>query len=103
MMKLQEMVDSDPGVLLTVDIARRDVRARGEVVGRFELPPLDLAASLLLAGRLLGGLHPADRSRLQRRFTAICDAMKAQGADEARIAWRLGRLVADIARLSGRP
>jgi hypothetical protein len=100
--ELQDMVDSDPGVLLTVDVHRRDVRARGELVGRFELPPLGMAASLLLAGSLLGGLHPDDRGRLQRRYTAICDAMKAQGADQARIAWRLGRLVADITRLGGR-
>jgi hypothetical protein len=99
--ELQDMVDSDPGVLLTVDVYRREVRARGELVGRFELPPLGMAESLLLAGRLLGGLRPDDRSRLQRRFTAICDAMKAQGADGARIAWRLDRLVADIARLGG--
>jgi hypothetical protein len=95
--ELQEMVDFDSGVLLTVDVYRRDIRARGELIGRFDL---SMAASLLLAGRLLGspGLHPDDRSRLQRRFTAICDAMKARGADEARIAWRLGRLVADITR-----
>jgi hypothetical protein len=102
--ELQDMVDSDPGVLLTVDVYRRDVRARGELVGRFELPPFwpgeGMSASLLLAGRLLGspGLRPDDRSRLQRRFTAICDAMKAQGADETRIAWRLDRLVAEITR-----
>jgi hypothetical protein len=95
--ELLEMVDFDPGVLLTVDVYRRDLRARGELIGRFDL---SMAASLLLAGHLLGspGLHPDDRIRLQRRFTAICDAMKAQGADEARIAWRLDRLVADIAR-----
>jgi hypothetical protein len=95
--ELQEMVDFDSGVLLTVDVYRRDIRARGELIGRFDL---SMAASLLLAGRLLGspGLHADDRSRLQQRFTAICDAMKAQGADEARIAWRLDRLVADITR-----
>lgn len=98
--ELQEMVEFDSGVLLTVDVYRRDLRARGELIGRFELPPLSIAASLLLVGHLLGspGLHPDDRRRLQRRFTAICDAMKARGADEARIAWRLGRLVADVAR-----
>jgi hypothetical protein len=98
--ELQDLVDSDPGVLLTIDVSRRDIRARGELVGRFEL---SMAAGLLLAERLLRspGLHPDDRSRLQRRFTAICDAMKAQGADQARIAWRLDRLAADIARIQG--
>jgi hypothetical protein len=104
--ELQAMVDSDPGVLVTVDIFRCDVRARGEFVARFGLPPFwpgrpaeGMAASLLMAQRLLGsaGLTSGDRIRLQRRFAAICDAMKAQGADAARTAWRLDRLIADIA------
>jgi hypothetical protein len=38
-----------------------------------------------------------DRIRLQRRFTAICDALKTPGADAARSARRLDRLLADIA------
>jgi hypothetical protein len=52
-----------------------------------------------MAQRLLGsaGLAHADRIRLQRRLAAICDAMKAEGADAARIAWRLDRLRTDIA------
>jgi hypothetical protein len=104
--ELQAMVDCDPGILLTVDIFRQDVRVRGDLVGRFEQPPFwpgqpadGMAARLLKAQRLLGsaGLSGDDRSRLQRRLAAICDAMKAQGADEARIAWRLDRLLADAA------
>ncbi len=102
--ELQNMVDSDRGVLLTVDIHRGDVRARGELVGRFETPfcptgPAEgMAASLLMVQRLLGsaGLAQADRIRLQRRLAAICDAMKAEGADAARITWRLDRLLRDI-------
>jgi hypothetical protein len=49
--------------------------------------------------RLLGSadLSGDERIRLQRRFAAICDAMKAPGADAARSAWRLERFLADIA------
>ena len=107
--ELQSMVNSDHGILLTVDIYRRDVRARGRVVGRFEMPPFwcdplpdGMAGRLLLAQRLLGSANLADgdRSRLQRRFAAICDAMKAPGADGPRIARRLDRFLADVAARS---
>jgi hypothetical protein len=49
--------------------------------------------------RLLGSADLAgeDRIGLQRRFAAICDAMKAPGADAARSARRLDRLLADVA------
>jgi hypothetical protein len=49
--------------------------------------------------RLLGSADLVDdeRLRLQRRFAAICDAMKAPGADTARGAWRLERFLADLA------
>jgi hypothetical protein len=104
--ELQSMVNSDRGILLTVDIYRRAVRARGRLVGRFEMPPFwcdplpdGMAGRLLLAQRLLGSadLAEGDRSRLQRRFAAICDAMKAPGADGPRIARRLDRFLADVA------
>lgn len=104
--ELQAAVDSDAGILLTVDIYRCDVRARGEVVGRFEPPPFwfgqggdGMARRLLMVQRLLGSaeLVRDDRIRLQRRFAAICDAMKAPGADVARSARRLDRLLADLA------
>ena len=36
--------------------------------------------------------------RLQRSLVAICDAMKAPGADAARAARRLDRLLAELAR-----
>lgn len=103
------MVNSDPGILLTVDIYRRDVRARGRLVGRFEMPPFPssqpadgMARGLLMAQRLLGSaeLADGDRIRLQRRFAAICDAMKAPGADARRIARRLDRFLADVAARS---
>lgn len=107
--ELQSMANSDRGILLTVDICRRDVRARGRLVGRFEMPPFwcdqlpdGMAGRLLMAQRLLGSadLADGDRIRLQRRFAAICDAMKAPGADGRRIARRLDRLLADVAARS---
>jgi hypothetical protein len=107
--ELQSMVNSDPGILLTVDICRRDVRARGRLVGRFEMPPFPssqpgdgMARSLIMVQRLLGSaeLADGDRIRLQRRFAAICDAMKAPGADARRIARRLDRFLADVAARS---
>jgi hypothetical protein len=107
--ELQSMVNSDRGILLTVDIYRRDVRARGRLVGRFEMPPFwcdrlpdGMAGRLLMAQRLLGSavLSDGDRLRLQRRFAAICDAMKAPGADGRHIARRLDRFLADVAARS---
>jgi hypothetical protein len=98
---LQDMVESDPGILLSVDIGRRDVRARGRIVARFNMGGADeMAARLLMAHRLLGSCGPAgdDRARLQRRLVAIGDALKVPGGDAARAAWRLDRLLADIAR-----
>ena len=91
--ELQAVVDSDTGILLTVDIYRCDVRARGEVLGRFQPPPFwfgqggdGMARRLLMVQRLLGSadLVGDDRIRLQRRFAAICDALKTPGADAAR-------------------
>ena len=104
--ELQAAVDSDPGILLTVDICRCDVRARGGVLGRFQPPPFwfgqggdGMARRLLMVQRLLGSADLADEDRigLQRRFAAICDALKAPGADAARSARRLDRLLADVA------
>jgi len=98
--ELQGAVESDPAILLTVDIGRRDVRARGRV-GRFHIGGADeISGRLLLAHRLLcsSGLAADDRIRLQRRLVAIGDASKVPGADVARGAWRLDRLLADIAQ-----
>ena len=103
---LQDMVESDPGILLTVDIGRGDVRARGSLVARFDMGGADeMAARLLMAQRLLGscGLVGDDRARLQRRLVAIGDALKIPGADTGRGAWRLDRLLADIAQAATRP
>jgi hypothetical protein len=102
---LQDMVESDPGILLTVDIGRRDVRARGSLAARFDMGGADeMAARLLVAQRLLGSCFLAgdDRVRLQRRLVAIGDALKVPGADAARGAWRLDRVLADIAQASAR-
>jgi hypothetical protein len=101
--ELQDAVESDPGILVTVDIGRRDVRARGGA-WRFEFGRADeMAGQLLIAQRLLcsPGLAADDRIRLQRRLVAIGDAAKVPGADVERGAWRLDRLLADIAQAQG--
>jgi hypothetical protein len=103
---LQDVTESDAGILLTVDIGRRDVRARGSLVARFDMGSADeMAARLLMAQRLVGsgGLADDDRVRLQRRLVAIGDALKVPGADVARGAWRLDRVLADIAQAAARP
>jgi hypothetical protein len=128
--ELQAAVKFDPGILLTVDIYRQDVRARGGLVARIvmgpeglphetesvdypdrltadQLPPFwsghstdGMAGRLLMAQRLLGSTGvPGDaRIRLQRRFAAICDALKSPDADPARGAWRLDGLLNDLAK-----
>lgn len=99
---LQALVESDPGILLTVDISRREVRARGDLAARFEMDDgaEDMARRLQITHRLIGsaGLAVGTRLRLQRRLIALCDAMKSPGADTARSAWRLDLLLADLAR-----
>ncbi len=100
---LQVAVESDPGILLTVDFGRHEVRARG-FVARFEIGggTENMAERLRIAQRLLGSAAlPGDvRVRLQRRLAAICDALKVPGADAARGARRLDLLLADLARSS---
>ena len=97
---LQAAVESDPGILLTVDFGRREVRARG-FVARFEIGggAEDMAQRLRIAQRLLGSAALAGdaRIRLQRRLVAICDALKTPGADMARSARRLDVLLTDLA------
>jgi len=99
---LQALVESDPEILLTVDIRRGEIRARGEPVARFEMGggADDMAQRLHMAQRLLrsAGLPGDMGTRLQRRLIAICDALKVPGADAARAAWRLDLLLADLAR-----
>jgi hypothetical protein len=98
---LQAEVESDPGILLTVDIGRREVRARGGFVARFEMDAGfgDMAQRLRIAQRLLGSAALAGdaRIRLQRRLVAICDALKAPSADVARSARRLDLFLTDLA------
>jgi hypothetical protein len=98
---LQDAVESDPGILLTVDIDRREVRARTGLVARFDIAGADEAGRrLLMARRLIGScvLDDDARVRMQRRLVAIGDALKVPGADAARSAWRLDRLLSDIAQ-----
>jgi len=114
--KLQDTVESDPGIVLTVDADRGELRARGALIARFEIAPARqadetnsrvrggeaMARRLLMAQRLLGSASlPGEvRMRFQRRLVAICDAMKAPGADAGRGARRLDRLLIE---LSGQP
>jgi hypothetical protein len=99
---LQALVESDPEILLTVDIRRGEMRAHGEPVARFEMDSGadDMAQRLHRAQRLLrsASLAGDTGARLQRRFIAICDALKVPGADAVRAAWRLDLLLADLAR-----
>ena len=114
--KLQDTVESDPGIVLTVDAGRGEVRARGALIALFEIAPARpadeansrarggeaMARRLLMAQRLLGSASlPGEvRMRFQRRLVAICDALKAPGADAGRGARRLDRLLTE---LSGHP
>jgi hypothetical protein len=118
--KLQDMVESDPEIVLTVDADRGELRARGALLARFELALREarpagetnsrarggetMARRLLMAQRLLGSASlPGEvRMRFQRRLVAICDAMKAPGADAGRGARRLDRLLIELAR-TGQP
>jgi hypothetical protein len=100
MTEIQDAVESDPGILLAVDMDRRDVRARG-TVARFDIGGADeMARQLLIAQRLLCSscLASDDQVRLHRRLVAIGNAAKVPGADVARGAWRIDRLLADIAQ-----
>ncbi|HEY7147113.1 MAG TPA: hypothetical protein VH637_22935 [Streptosporangiaceae bacterium] len=60
--------------------------------------PEGLAGRLAAAQRMLAAASFDDqtRARLQRRLTAICDAVKLPGADTGRCARRLDLLVADL-------
>jgi hypothetical protein len=121
--KLQDTVESDPGIMLTVDAGRGELRAGGALLARFEAAPQAgprparpadetairaggeaMARRLLMAQRLLGSASlPGEvRMRMQRRLVAICDAMKAPGADAVRGARRLDRLLIELARM-GQP
>jgi len=120
--KVQDTVESDPGIVLTVDVGRGHVRAGRQILARFEtclgagprsgaltehneIEPDSpdrgetMAGRLLIAQRLLGSaaLPGEVRMRLQRRLVAICDAMKAPTADPARSARRLDRLLTELA------
>jgi hypothetical protein len=60
--------------------------------------PGGLADRLSAAQRVLASaaVDSRVRARFQRRLTAICDALKAPGADTARCARRLDLLLADL-------
>lgn len=67
-------------------------------------PPGDaLAARLLAAQRALSALNvdPETRLRLHLRYMAICTSLKMPGADKARGASRLDRLMADAEQARG--
>ena len=58
----------------------------------------DLPQRLAATQRVLTSVAVDDsvRARFQRRLTAICDALKAPGADAARCDHRLDLLLADL-------
>ena len=62
--------------------------------------PGSLAERLSAAQRVLesAAVDNPVRARFQRRLTAICDALKAPGADAARCARRLDQFLADLGR-----
>jgi hypothetical protein len=99
--RLQEAVESDPGILLTVDFDRQEVRARGDLTAPFEMgdDSESMARRLLMTRRLLDNADLADdcRARMRRGLAAICDTLKVPGADLARSAGRLNRLLAGLA------
>ena len=118
---LQDTVESDPEIVLSVDADHGELLARGALLARFEtLGPRSawpsgeansrarggeaMAGRLLMAQRLLrSATLPGEvRTRFQRRLVAICDAMKAPGADAERGARRLDRLLIELARM-GQP
>jgi hypothetical protein len=104
--KVADRVESDPDIVLRIDLGRGDVRAREEVLARFDIhsEPDLMARRLLMAQRLLRSASlPTDvKMRLQRRLLAICDAMKAPGADNERSAWRLDLLLTELSSI-GQP
>jgi 3-isopropylmalate dehydratase small subunit len=114
--KVADRVELDPGIVLTVDVGHGDVRAGEELLARFDIRTLpdrwgaepvaegDMAGRLLMAQRLLlSASLPGDvKMRLQRRLVAICDAIKAPGADDVRSARRLDLLLTELIR-SDRP
>jgi hypothetical protein len=99
--RLQAVVENDPGILLTVDFDRQEVRTRGDLSAPFEIADgvESMSRRLLMARRLLDAadLVGDSRVRMQRRLAVICDALKAPGADLARSAARLNRLLGDLA------
>jgi len=99
--RLQAAVENDPGILLTVDFDRQEVRARGDLAAPFEIADgvESMSRRLLMARRLLDAADLAgdSRVRMQRRLAVICDGLKAPGADLARSAVRLNRLLGDLA------
>jgi 3-isopropylmalate/(R)-2-methylmalate dehydratase small subunit len=110
---LLQTVEANPGILLSIDLRRREVRAGSRtcvvfaidecarqrlMAGRDALADRLQAAQRSLASRDLGAVQ---RSRLQRRLMAICDAIKVPGADMAHDARRLDKFLGDLGRADG--
>jgi 3-isopropylmalate/(R)-2-methylmalate dehydratase small subunit len=110
--KLLQTVEADPQILIAIDLDRREVRAGGEPCSVFEID--EYARQRLMAGQdadgLAGQLLAAQRrlascdlgleqhTRLRRRLMAICDAIKAPGADAAHGAGRLKKFLDELDR-----
>ena len=115
--KLLQTVEADPRILIAIDLDRREVRAGSEPCIVFEIDEYarqrlmagqdaDGLADQLLADQLLAAqrrLASCDlglerQTRLRRRLMAICDAMKAPGADAAHGARRLKKFLDELDR-----
>jgi hypothetical protein len=74
----------------------------GLIIAETGLADGGLAGRLAAVQRTLAGpgLDDEVRARFQRRLTAICDAIKAPGADAGRCARRLDLLLADLPQQS---
>jgi 3-isopropylmalate/(R)-2-methylmalate dehydratase small subunit len=103
-------VEENPQISIMIDLDRCEVSTRGGLCAGFEIEEgarrrlgsgRDALADLLLAAqRSLASRDLAVdvRIRLQRRLMAICDAMKAPGADSFRGRRRLERFLEELSR-----
>jgi 3-isopropylmalate/(R)-2-methylmalate dehydratase small subunit len=107
---LLRAVEADPPIPIEVDLARREVSASGKPCWTFEIAEYArqrlMAGTDVLADRLLAAQRSLDscdldadqRLRLRRRLMAICDAMKAPGADPNLGKRRLEKLLEELDR-----
>jgi len=111
--QLMQTIETDPQIPIAIDLGRREVSTGGEPCGVFEIDECvrqrlmtgrDALADLLQAAQrslVARDLATDQRARLQRRLVAICDAMKAPGADMAHGSRRLEEFLGELGRADG--